>query len=161
MFILNTVTFRPSTFGAKNRWSITFPWWQVYRKTGFRCYVFPLLICWDLSSRTDACADVKYTHTHTHTHIWIQTTIHIHHENAFAYQTTIWTLDPCVMAGREWGVKTIDFPFAHQRSKTSCHIIRMMDKIIIQNYDIYPLKIEQFPGTMKRHYKILRWHNGD
>ena len=71
MFIRNTVTFRPSTFSAKNRWSITFPWWQVYRTTGFRCYVFPLLICWDLSSRTDACADVKYTHTHTHTHIYI------------------------------------------------------------------------------------------
>jgi hypothetical protein len=29
------------------------------------------------------------------------------------------------------GVKTIDFSFVRQRRKTSCHITRMMDKIII------------------------------
>jgi len=60
------------------------------------------------------------------------------------------------MVGREWGVKTIDFSFAHQRRKTSCHTTRMMDKFIIQNYDIYPLKTEQVPGTTKRHYKTLK-----
>jgi hypothetical protein len=36
------------------------------------------------------------------------------------------------MVGREWGVKTIDFSFAHQQRKTSCHLTRTMDKIIIQ-----------------------------
>jgi hypothetical protein len=34
----------------------------------------------------------------------------------------------------ENGVKTIDFSFAHQWRKTSRHITRMMDKIIITIY---------------------------
>lgn len=51
----------------------------------------------DLSSGSDACADVKYTLTS------IQTTTHIYHEYAFAYQTIIWTLEPCVVGSGNWG----------------------------------------------------------
>lgn len=153
MFIPNTVTFRPSTFSAKNRWSITIRWWQVYRTTGFRCYVFPLPICRDLSSRTDACADVKYTHTHTH----MNTNNDTHTSwKCICISNDNLNTGPLCYGGEGTGVKTIDFSFAHQRRKTSCYIIRMMDKIIIQNYDIYPLKTGQVPGTVKRHYKTLR-----
>jgi hypothetical protein len=73
--IRNTVTCRPSTFSAKNHWSITFRWWQVYRTTGFRCYVFPLLICRTcLAEMTHAqtLSTYIYTHTHTHTHEYKQ-----------------------------------------------------------------------------------------
>jgi hypothetical protein len=55
----------------------------------------------DLSSSSDACADVKYTLTS------VQTTTHIYHEYAFAYQTIIWTLEPCVVGGGERGWKQL------------------------------------------------------
>jgi hypothetical protein len=77
----------------------------------------------DLSRGSDACADVKYTLAS------IQTTTHIHHEYAFAYQTIIWTLKPCVVEGR--GVKTIDFSFTHQRRKLSCRFTRMQNRIVL------------------------------
>ena len=88
MFIRNIVPSRPSTFSAKNRWSITFHWWQVYRTTDFRCCVFPLLICRDLSSRSDACADVKYTHTHTNKRYTYIMKMHLHIKR----QSEHWTL---------------------------------------------------------------------
>ena len=71
MFIPYTVTFRPSKFSATNGWSIPFRWWQVYWTTGFRCYVFPLLICRTcLAELTHAQTLSTHTHTHTHTHTY-------------------------------------------------------------------------------------------
>ena len=79
MFIRNTLTFRPSTFSANNRWGITFRWWQVYRKTGFRCLCFLCLsVGTCLAELTHVQTLSTYTHTHARTHARARTHTHAH-----------------------------------------------------------------------------------